>query len=80
MNEVLDYDGGDQYAIRRIHPNLKDTEGCYLSTNLEDSAGAHPYESELAGIREKGEIFQGYYFQNLSDGKMAKKYSYAKLY
>ena len=80
VNEVLDYDGGDQYAIRRIHPNLKDTEGCYLSTNLEDSAGAHPYESELAGIREKGEIFQGYYFQNLSDGKMAKKYSYAKLY
>ena len=30
INEVRDYDGGDGYAIRLIHPNLKDTEGIQL--------------------------------------------------
>ncbi len=28
VNEVVNYDGGDNYAIRRIHPNLANTEGC----------------------------------------------------
>ena len=31
INEVINYNGGDNYAIRLIHPNLKDTEGFYLS-------------------------------------------------
>jgi hypothetical protein len=31
VNEVVNYEGGDNYAIRRIHPNLKDSEGIYLS-------------------------------------------------
>ena len=26
IQKVLDYDGGDDYAIRLIHPNLKDTD------------------------------------------------------
>lgn len=80
VNEVVNYQGGDNYAIRRIHPNLKTTEGSYLSTNLLDKAGAKPYESELAGIRDHGEILQAYYFKNLSDTNLARKYSFAKLY
>ena len=80
VNEVVSYAGGDNYAIRRIHPNLAGTEGIYLSTSMQDAAGNYPYASELAGILDKGEIFQSYYFQNMSDKKMAEKYSYARLY
>ncbi len=80
VNEVVSYAGGDNYAIRRIHPNLASTEGIYLSTSMQDAAGNYPYASELAGILDQGEIFQSYYFQNMSDKKMAEKYSYARLY
>jgi signal transduction histidine kinase/BarA-like signal transduction histidine kinase len=80
VNEVVDFDGGDNYAIRRIHPNLSDTEGIYLSTSIQDAAGNYPYKSELEGIKANGEIYQTYYFKNLDDGKIALKYSYAKLY
>ena len=80
VNEVVNFDGGDNYAIRRIHPNLIDTEGTYLSTNMQDAAGNYPYLSELEGIKKNGEIYQSYYFKNLADDKIALKYSYAKLY
>lgn len=39
INEVLDFDGGDGYAVRRIHPNLKDSEGQFISTNVIDIKG-----------------------------------------
>lgn len=80
VNEVINYQGGKNYAIRRIHPNLNNTEGEYLSTDIKDAAGNHPYQSELKGINAKGEIFQSYYFKNLDSNKIALKYSYAKLY
>ncbi len=80
VNEVLDYNGGEKYAIRRIHPNLKETEGMYLSTHTEDIAGNLPYQSELDGIVRNGDIFHSYYFKNLNDDQIAEKVSYAKLY
>jgi len=52
VNEVLNYEGGDRYAIRRVHPNLPETEGTYLSTHTEDLAGNRPYEEELQGVKE----------------------------
>ncbi len=80
VNEVVNYNGGDDYAIRVIHPNLKSTEGTYLSTNMEDIQGNLPYLAELDGINKDGEIFHTYYFKNKSDDKIAEKASYAKLY
>lgn len=47
VQKVLDYNGGDDYAIRLIHPNLSDTEGCYLSTNEVNQMGMKAYEIEL---------------------------------
>lgn len=80
VNEILNYEGGEKYAIRAIHPNLADTEGEYLSTTTQDMEGNYPYLKELEGIKDKGEIFQTYYFKNKSDDKIAEKISYAKLY
>ena len=31
--------GGDGYAVRRVHPNLIDTEGSLLSTKTTDIMG-----------------------------------------
>ena len=79
VNEVLDYQGGDDYAIRVIHPNQIEKEGMHLSTHTQDSEGNYPYRDELEGIMAEGEIFHTYYFQN-ADGSSTKKASYATIY
>lgn len=80
INEVVDYNGGDNYAIRLIHPNLKDTEGIYLSTNEQDIKGKYPYLIELNGIKDKGEVYFTYFFKKKTDDSIAEKLTYAKLY
>ncbi|MFH5835436.1 diguanylate cyclase [Proteiniclasticum sp. C24MP] len=80
VNEVLQYEGGENYAIRRIHPNLKDTEGSYLSTSMEDAQGNFPYLTELEGIRASGEIFFSYHFKKLNSDIISEKITYAKAY
>lgn len=80
VNEVINYEGGKDYAIRRIHPNLSDTEGMYLSTDMKDIKGNLPYLEELEGIKKDGEIFITYYFKKLNSSKISEKISYAKLY
>ncbi len=80
VQKVLDYNGGDDYAIRLIHPNLSDTEGCYLSTNEVNDMGMRAYEIELKGIISDGEIYQNYAFKKLDSDEVTEKVSYAKLY
>lgn len=80
VNEVINYEGGDNYAIRRIHPNLVDTEGDYLSTDMEDIKGNKPYLEELEGIKQNGELFFKYYFKELNSDEISEKITYARLY
>lgn len=80
VNEILNYDGGEQYASRVIHPNLAESEGELLSTETQDIKGNYPYLKELEGIKEKGEILQTYYFKNKEDDEISQKLSYGKLY
>ena len=80
VHEIINYDGGEDYAIRLIHPNLVDTEGQYLSTNTQDIVGDFPYLTELNGVKEHGEIFYHYYFQEMETDTLTKKISYSKLY
>lgn len=80
VNEVINYEGGENYAIRRIHPNLRDTEGMYLSTYMEDIKGNLPYLEELEGIKKHGELYFTYYFKKLNSSHISEKITYAKLY
>lgn len=80
VNEVVNYEGGDGYAIRRVHPNLIDTEGMLLSTKMEDIRGNTPYLTELEGIKKDGEIFFTYFFKKKAEDRIAEKLTYAKLY
>lgn len=84
INQINNYEGGNNYAIRLVHPNLVITEGTYLSTYIEDSKGNFPYATELIGVVEniknnKG-YFQDYYFKNKVNDNIELKRSYAKLY
>jgi diguanylate cyclase (GGDEF)-like protein len=80
VNEVLNYAGGEDYAKRLIHPNLKETEGTLLSTEVEDIEGNLPYLEELEGIREDGEVFFTYNFKKLESDEIGEKLSYARIY
>jgi diguanylate cyclase (GGDEF)-like protein len=80
VNEIINFDGGDSYAIRRIHPNLVDTEGSFLSTKLEDIKGNTPYLTELEGIKKDGEVLFSYWFKRKDSQAVAEKLTYARLY
>lgn len=80
VNEILDYQGGKDYAVRRIHPSLPETEGTYLSTDMTDIKGNFPYLTELQGINQDGELFFTYYFKKMTSDEIAQKLTYAKLY
>ncbi len=80
INEIIHYQGGKNYAIRRVHPNLPETEGMYLSTDMTDEKGNFPYLTELEGINKSGELFFTYYFKELNSEQVSKKLTYAKLY
>ena len=80
VNEVIDWNGGNNYAIRYIHPNLIETEGDFLSTNTSDGHGNFPYKAELDGIIKDGEFFQSYYFKNINNNDIEQKLTYAKKY
>ncbi|MCI6638085.1 MAG: hypothetical protein MSH32_07265, partial [Lachnospiraceae bacterium] len=57
VNEILDYSGGDGYAIRLMHPNSPDTEGESLSTNSQDEKGNKPYQTDLSLVKRSGSGF-----------------------
>lgn len=80
VNEIINYQGGRNYAIRRVHPNLPKTEGTYLSTDMTDIKGNYPYLTELQGINKNGELFFTYYFKELNSEIISEKLTYAKLY
>ncbi len=80
VNEVLDWKGGDEYAIRRVHPALPHTEGILLSTELKDLRGNRPYLTELEGVRDKGEVFFTYFFKRPDSTLIGEKITYATVY
>ena len=80
INEVYNYEGGSNYGIRLIHPNLKTKEGELLSTDMQDAVGDTPYLTELEGIKSDGAILHSYYFKNYENNSVSRKITYAKLY
>ncbi len=78
--EVLNYDGGENYAITRINTKMPQTEGTYLSTSFRDGIGNRPYLTELHGLKTSGELFVPHYYKDRKSGKVTEETSYAKLY
>ena len=70
VSQILNYNGGDNYAIRIVHPNLPETEGSFLSTSSMDTKWNKPYLEELDGINKNGELFFSYYFKKLNSASI----------
>lgn len=82
VNKIINFAGGDDYAYRVIHPNLKETEYVLpLSTHMLDYSGqTTPYLTELNGVNDEGEVFFTYTFKLLNSEQIGTKLTYAKLY
>ncbi|MEY8353966.1 sensor domain-containing diguanylate cyclase [Lachnospiraceae bacterium 54-53] len=80
VDEILNYEGGKDYAVRRIHPILPKMEGTRLSTDMADIRGDFPYLTQLQGINKDGELFYNYYFKKIKGNEIAPKLTYSKLY
>lgn len=80
VKEILNYEGGKNYAIPRIYPNQPETEGTYLSTDMADNEGDFPYLTELQGINKAGEVFFSYDHKEPNSNKISRKLTYSKLY
>ncbi|MCR5109096.1 MAG: diguanylate cyclase [Lachnospiraceae bacterium] len=80
VHNVLNYEGGDEYAIRLIHPNLSDTEGEYLSTNTRNPSGVYAYRDELEGVVKNGSVYLTYDFKKLESDEITRKETYSELY
>lgn len=80
VNEILTYEGGNAYAIRRILPKAPDMEGTLLSTKMKDAIGSLPYETELNGIIKDGELFYTYYYRDEKTNGIAERLIYTRLY
>ena len=80
VQKVLDFNGGDNYAIRLIHPNLSDTEGSYLSTEVVNEMGMKAYEEELEGVKANGAVYLNYAFKKLDSDEVTEKVTYSRLY
>ena len=80
INEVKNYKGGKDYAVRLVHPNPRSSEGMLLSTDMQDAVGDYPYERELEEINTSGECFNTYYFKKKGSDDFARKITYSKLY
>ena len=80
VNEIKNYKGGKDYAVRLIHPNPRSSEGMLLSTDMQDAVGDYPYARELEEINKSGECFNTYYFKKKDSDNFARKITYSKLY
>ena len=80
VKQIINYEGGDGYAVRLVHPNLPETEGSYLSTESTDIKGNKLYLTELEGIKKDGEVFFNYFFKKLNSEEIAEKITFSKLY
>lgn len=80
VNEILNYNGGKNYAVRRVQPTMPETEGMLLSTDIKDAKGNMPYLEELEGVKKSGELYFSYFFRRNNSDAIIEKLSFVKLY
>ena len=79
VKKVLNYEGGDNYAVTLMHPRDKSLEGKYLSTK-EQISGMFYNQEELKGILQDGQVFTKVVFRNEAGEEVDEKIIYSKLY
>ncbi|MEG2302168.1 MAG: cache domain-containing protein [Niameybacter sp.] len=80
VNEVLKYEGGEDYARCIIDPSFPEHVGTLSSTESMDTKGNFPYAKELEDLKQTRESFNTYHYPKQDRGEVELKLSYAKLY
>jgi two-component system, NtrC family, C4-dicarboxylate transport sensor histidine kinase DctB len=78
--EVLDINGGDNFAKLVVNPNRLDLVGTLISTNYKDANGKKFREDFLRDIRYKSESFTKYAYKKPNENEVKQKLSYFKYY
>jgi len=78
--EILNMEGGDDFAKMLVNPNRLDLVGGLISTNYKDSNGTKFRETFMKDIREKGESFTEYTYRKLNTETPKLKLSYFKYF
>lgn len=77
--ELLDIQGGKNFARVYTNPNLPNDTGKMISDDYKDAKGK-PFRKEfLKGIREHGECFVDYWYKKIDNPKPSPKTSFFKL-
>lgn len=79
VKKILNYEGGDNYAVTLMHPKDKSLERGYLSTK-EQISGIYYNKEELDGILRDGQVFTKIVFRNEAGEEVDEKIIYSKLY
>ena len=78
--EILDINGGDNFAKLLVNPNRPDLIGKFISTNYEDINGKKFREAFMDNIRLKGESFTKYAYKKVFTQEIRQKLSYFKYF
>ncbi|WP_258239495.1 cache domain-containing protein [Arcobacter sp. LA11] len=78
--EILDINGGDNFAKLLVNPNRPDLIGKYISTHYEDINGKKFREAFMDDIRVKGESYTGYAYKKVYTEEIKQKLSYFKYF
>jgi len=78
--EILNINGGKDFAKLLVNPNRGDLVGTKISTDYKDFDGKKFREDFLNEIRLYGESYTQYAYTKISSGKINQKLSYFKYY
>ena len=79
INEIRNYDGGRNYAVRVVNPEEPSSAGRLLSTEEKDAEGKEYLQEELDALKEDGSALYTC-MEKEEDGSISQKVIYSALY
>lgn len=78
--DIININGGDDFAKLLVNPNRPDLIGLAISTNFKDDNGKKFREIFMNDIRQKGESFTEYAYKKVNSEVAKQKLSYFKYF
>lgn len=78
--EIINFEGGDNFAKLLVNPNRMDLINSYISTNYSDENGKKFREKFLNDVKITGESYTQYAYKKLNSEVVKQKISYFKLF
>lgn len=79
INELLNINGGKEFAAVYANPNRPHEKGKVISDEYKDAKGKMFRKEFLQGLRERGECFVDYWYRKIDNPEPSPKTSFFKL-